>query len=424
VKIYALVAVALCWLTPAVASAHAPLVRRAVFSRDGTAAAISLPGFGIAMRSSADTDFFYICDALLDIPPSDAAPVLAFTEGGALLVGSPSGIKGVGPDGCPRSGFGGDLSHARVVALAVHARSPNVVYAVTQGASTELARSDDGGQTWVVRATWPEIDAVSALVLGDTDVDSVYVSQAAPGGRSAVRLSSDGGASFSVFAGDRDRALLDVEDPIGLSGSPRLWAVARSPASAGNRGFEVAYATAPAGPWTSALEVNFFGGFAIDQDGAVWVGDEGGSVYRSEANAATFTDVSPSTAVACLAHAQGFLWGCTPGTPEQPALVQWNDTEGSFDAVVALRDVTNVVRCDPTIQVDKMCAPAWKEWQRDVLMLAPVAPAPAAAGAAGAGEAGSSCSFTARKERGIANEWSCVVGAVVVLRRRRRGFRG
>ena len=231
----------------------------------------------------------------------------------------------------------------------------------------------------------------------------------------------DSGVSFSTFAGDVPRVLLAVQDPTVPTGPSRFWAVARSPATVGNRGYELLHADAPAGPWTSVLDVNFFGGFAIEPSGAIWMGDEGGGVYRSLDGAATFTNVSPSTAVACLVSAQAAVWGCTPGTPEQRALAQWNDAQGTFDDVVALRDVTHMVECDPALEIEKTCAAAWVEWQRDVLMLPPSTPAPAAAGASPATESDSSCSLAPRTgRRGPPNGATLIVLVALLLGARKR----
>jgi hypothetical protein len=385
-----------CSLLCTEALAHAPLARRAVFSVDGSAAAVSLPGFGIAIRSDATSDFAYLCDALLEIPPSDVPREMAFVEG-ALLVGSGAGLRSVTADGCPQSELDGTLASAPVVALAAHPRAPNVGYAVTQSTTnTTLARSPDGGRTWEMRATWPEVGPVTALVLGDTDTNAVYLSQVTPGSRSAVRVSTDGGVSFSSSASDTPRELLAVQSQSVPSASLRFWAVARSATSVGNRGFELHRADAPEGPWTTALQVNFFGGFAIEPGGAIWMGDEGGGVYQAVDGAASFTNVAPSTGVACLTYAQGTVWGCTSGTPKQPALVQWNGVARAFDGVVALGDITRLVECDAAVEVERKCSTAWAEWQRDVLMIAPPTPAPADAGAAPAPEADSSCSVAAR----------------------------
>jgi hypothetical protein len=391
-----------------------------VLSAEGSAAAISLPGFGILVRSDATSDFAYVCDALLDVYPSDVPREMAFVEGGALLVGSGSGLRSVTADGCPERDFGGALANAPVVALAVHPHSPNVVYALTQTTNTTLAQSSDGGRTWETRATWPEVGPVTALVLSDTDASSVYVSQLAPGSQSTVRVSTDGGASFSSFVSDLPRQLLAVQAPTMPSGPSRFWAVARSPASVGNRGFDLVHADAPGGPWTSALQVNFFGGFAIDPSGAIWMGDEGGGVYQSLDGAVTFTNVAPSTAVACLTFAQGTVWGCTPGTPKQPALVQWNDARSAFDDVVALGDVTRLAKCDPSLEVEKTCAVAWIEWQRDVLMIPPPTPAPADAGAPRALEPDSSCSLAARAGSRAPSSEAVFVGLAALLARLRR----
>jgi hypothetical protein len=253
-------------------------------------------------------------------------------------------------------------------------------------------------------------------VLGETDTSSVYVSQLAPGTRSTVLVSTDGGASFSSFDSDVPRELLAVQDATTPSGPVRFWAVARTPASIGNRGFDLVHADSPGGPWATALQVNFFGGFAIEPSGAIWMGDEGGGVYRSLDGAVTFTNVAPPTAVACLTYAQGTVWGCTPGTPEQRALVRWNDPRSAFDDVVALGEVTHMVECDPAMEVEKTCAAAWAEWKRDVLMIPPPAMAPADAGAAPAPEPDSSCSFTSKAgARGSPRSATFITLAALVL---------
>ena len=83
------------------------------------------------------------------------------------------------------------------------------------------------------------------------------------------------------------------------------------------RGVDILRAAQPEGPWLTALHVNFFGGFAVDADtGALWVGDEGGGVYHWVDGGDSFENVAPKAAVACLVHARGTLWACTPGTAQ------------------------------------------------------------------------------------------------------------
>jgi hypothetical protein len=95
--------------------------------------------------------------------------------------------------------------------------------------------------------------------------------------------------------------------------------------------------------------------------------------------------------------------------------VQWNDTAGSFDDVVALRDVTHMVECDPALEVEKTCAAAWIEWRRDVLMIPPPTPAPAAAGAAPGTESDSSCSLAALREPRKSSNGSALIALATLL---------
>ena len=248
-----------------------------------------------------------------------------------------------------------------------------------------LYRSRDGGVHWELRSSFANANAVTALVLDRADPDAVYVSHPSGGG-AAIERSLDGGATFTAFEQERAIVLLHVAG----GATPRLWAMARTGAV---RGIDILRAARPEGPWQDALRVNFFGGFAADAEtGALWVGDEGGGVYRSVDGGDTFENVAPKSAVACLAHANGALWACTPGTARQPALQVWRES-GSFEPVAAFTDVDRLIECADTAEVPLQCAAAWAEWRADVLGLASVAGSAgtrAEAGASGMGAAGSS----------------------------------
>ena len=104
--------------------------------------------------------------------------------------------------------------------------------------------------------------------------------------------------------------------------------------------------------------MRFFGGFARDPGGALWIGDEAGGVFRSTDGGGSFTNVSSATAVSCLHFGQGALWGCTPGIAEQTTLVTWSDERQAFDGVTRLADVTRMVDCGPELDVATKCAAA------------------------------------------------------------------
>jgi hypothetical protein len=142
----------------------------------------------------------------------------------------------------------------------------------------------------------------------------------------------------------------------------------------------------PAGPWLELLRVNFFGGFAVDPGGVIWVGDEGGSVFRSSDGGDSWQDVLPSEAVACLVHANGALWACTPNSAHKPAIGRLADADPrvDFEAVTAFADVDAVVDCAPELAVEQTCAAAWNEWRVDVQMSS--APTGAAGSGATAGD--------------------------------------
>jgi hypothetical protein len=341
------------------ARAHAPLARGLALAPEGGGIALRMPGFGLLLRGGEAEPFRYACDALLGLAPTDSAAPFAYRGDGALLIGTGQGVRIVGANGCPVA-EASDLPAAPVVALAVHTRDRLLVYAVIAGADAGFYRSRDGGVSWELRSPIAAGTTVSALQLDAADPEVVYLSQVDVSGP-AIARSADGGGSFAVTAQARELVLLAVE-----SGPPaRLWARARKDAV---RGADILRAESAAGPWQPVLSVNFFGGFSVEPDsGAIWVGDEGGGVYRSSDGSESFAAVLPKTAVACLSHANGALWACTPGTSTQRALASWSAAASDFEAVMAFADVDRLVECAPEVGVAQLCAAAWHEWQVDVL---------------------------------------------------------
>jgi hypothetical protein len=225
-------------------------------------------------------------------------------------------------------------------------------------------RSRDGGQHWELRSPLVSAQLVSALHISPDSPDVVYLSQGIPQSRSTLRVSSDGAATFANYEQDRALTLLHVEP-----GSPaRLWVVGRDAQSVANRGFAISRGDGPAGPWVSKLRVNYFGGFVLDERGTLTVGDESGGLFRSLDGGETFRNVSAKSAVSCLSRAGDATWACNIGTTVEPALTRLVDTAEAPTQVVAFADVTQLVSCAPELAVERRCAQAWLEWQRDVLM--------------------------------------------------------
>jgi hypothetical protein len=159
------------------------------------------------------------------------------------------------------------------------------------------------------------------------------------------------------------RTLLSVQ-----RGAPeRLWARARDAQSVGNRGFAILRADTPDGPWRALTRVAYFGGFVIDAEGVISVGDELGGVARSSDDGVSFKQLNAEVSVACLAQAGSGLWAGTIGVLREPALQTMAGAQ-PFAGVVALAEIEQLVSCSPELQVEHVCAGAWSEWQRDVLM--------------------------------------------------------
>lgn len=397
---------------PSPVQAHAPQARNVAVTSDGASLALALPGFGVVMRERTDKPFVYLCDALLEHAPSDAVPSLAFLADGSLLLGTSDGVRIVAPRGCPGPRAKGFLANAQIMGMAVHPSADtggDVAYAASAGDLPAFWRSVDGGQTWQQRSTLANAQLLNALRVSTDDANVVYLSSGTDA-ESTLLASTDGGATFADFAEAGGFTLLQAS-------KDRLWALARSDDNTTNRGFDVLRAEAPQGPWTAVLRVNYFGGFALDGQGVVWVGDESGGLHRSDDDGETFVDVAPERAVSCLAAVGDSLWACAPGTNVEPALVQQPASskpsdEASFAPVVALADVDQLVRCDADTDVPTRCAAAWVEWERDVRMESSTSQdGGAAQGAADAGAEFAADAETAGSGGDVANSGCSVAAA-------------
>lgn len=436
-KSAALVAALSCLAS--VAFAHAPLPRGLAVAPNGSGAiAVRMPGFGWLLRDPASFEgeavFGYACDALLGVSPAEERAPMAYRSDGTLLVGTAHGLRLLAQDGCPESEI--PLSGQSVTALAIHSTQVERAYAITEATDVPptVQRSDDGGQSWTMAAQLaPHL--VTALVLDEANPQMLYVSQKIANGSSSVAKSSDGGASFTTFEPGRELTLVHAQ-----AAPRRLWAMARVPNTPA--GVAILRAEQAEGPWDEVLIVNFFGGLAIDPNDAdvIWVGDEARGVFRSDDGGDSFEETQPSIASACLAYGAGALWSCTPGTPEHTALVRSSDALEAFEPIMAFADVTQLVDCAPSIDVAQVCAPAWIEWQRDVIGVTPSLPDAGSAeldastmgepdAAIEARDVGpprdpdSGCTVSA-PQRNASPAWLLLAGVAIALRGLRRRPRG
>lgn len=314
---------------------------------------------------------------------------MAYAKGGDLLVASAGGLRIVDSSGCPREGAG-PLHDAPVLALTATGGASDVVYAVAGGDAAGVWRSDDGGVRWRQQSTLPADLDVSGLQVHPEDPEQLYMSVLAPDGSSTVHASADGGVTFAEYPDALGLHLLRVRP----GPSARLWARSRDAQTVGNRGWAILRADAPGGPWTTQTRVGYFGGFEVTDQGTILVGDELGGVLRSEDDGESFAPWAVDVPVASLAFGDGQVWAVTPGVTATPIV---RVLEGDrFADVLTLTDVDRLVQC-PAHDVERVCAAAWVEWQRDVLGQTPVLDGGAGAGPSpwqdaapdAAGEAGS-----------------------------------
>ena len=287
------------------ARAHQPQALGVALTPDAASVALAMPGFGFVMRTAQEAPFVYLCNNLLGTGPTDTALPMVFLGDGSLLVGSTGGVRVVAPNGCPLAA-GNELGTTPVIQLAA---PPNAMtaYAVAAGSSPGLWRTTDGGQHWQAQAPLGDVTSVTSLVVSSEAPDTIYLSETTAQG-TVVRASTDAGVTLTAYPQGTALTLIDVQ-----SGG-RLWAKARDATTVGNRGWAILRADGPAGPWQTVTHVGYFGGFVIDAEGVISIGEQLGGVFRSADDGLTFQRLSPDVPVACLARAGDALWACTPDT--------------------------------------------------------------------------------------------------------------
>lgn len=341
------------------AHAHAPLIGRIAVSGDEQSIALALPGFGLVMREGDHSR--YLCNALLGAPAVAATQAIGYVADGALLVGTPFGLRILDRHGCD-AGIENALRNVWVGEVATDPGS-SISYALagndTPGHETGLWRSDDNGRSWTLVVALPSAPFVTGMVMSPNDPARVYASATSPAGNAIHRV--------------RDGVLdtMELALPVTLvalqAGSvDRLWATARDERTVGNRGIAILRSEVPIDDspivWTELLRVAYFGGLTIDPHGAILVGDELGGVYRSIDDGASFEHRIADVPVACVTSSGTADWLCGSDVLTQPALMRL-DGEVAVD-VVSIDQVDEQVQC---LDVDSVCRAAWMEWERDVL---------------------------------------------------------
>jgi RNA polymerase sigma-70 factor (ECF subfamily) len=365
---------ALIACTAGTAEAHAPLSRALALSPAGEGGmAVRLPGFGFVLRATDTEPFRYACDALLGLEPTETETPFVFGRDRSLLVGTAHGLRALDAQGCPKpasSTASSAFGDAPIVLLAAHPDDAGVIYAVTAGPAPALFVSEDGGESFTQRAELTAGATVTALVPATADVDAVYLTELDAEGRTSIVLATAAADTPTRVEQDAPRTLLHAR----AGPDATLWAMTRDAAT---RMVAIERAPGPEGPWQEALRVHFFGGFAVDTRGeqpVIWVGDEGGSVYRSDDGGDSFVDAYPSRASACLVQGSDALWSCTPGSTRQPALSALAQGAPDFEPVLTLNEVDALVTCAAEHDVEALCAQAWVEWRVDVRMEMTAAP--------------------------------------------------
>jgi MYXO-CTERM domain-containing protein len=346
---------ALLVLLPCSALAHAPVVRSAVQLSVGSTL-VTVPAFGLVLGST-DAGFSYLCDAALDSPPSELDYPVLERRDGTLLIGTSAGLRLRSAQGCPLpEEADGSLHDTPVSALA---RAPSGrIYATLAGVQPRLAQSDDDGLSWRTLVELPRGLGVTDLVpVGD----EVAVSLGGPGVAQLVRYRERDARTLVSASPDGLRVLAADAD------TPTVWALVRAEGGV-NRGFQLVQAHSLDGPFVPALYVDYFGGFARDPGGVLWVGDAGGHLFRSEDDGASFVDVAPGLGASCVAPGPNGLDACTLSSPTKPALSRYDSAADALTPRLALADVDGMVSC-PELDVAARCESAWLEWNRDARLL-------------------------------------------------------
>jgi hypothetical protein len=328
--------------------------------------------FGMLWSRDSGRTFHWACEQSMGFTGNWDPPMVFGT--GALVVGLPDGLV-YSPDGCDFA-RAESVPNTSMIDLAA-ARDGATIYGVEDIPVVEnrVFASTDGGRTWVVRGRGPANVSFDTVELAPSDAQRVYVTGLDGATRLPVFFRSGDGAATLV------PSALPAESMTGATGAYVSGVASNDPNTLYVRvdrdgGTHVVRSRDGGASWTVVFRAaGELRGFALADDGRLWVGGAADGLQRSDDAGERWTRVV-APAPTCLRHHGGALYLCVDWVREPYALGRLRDGSETIEPLLRFQDALGAFECGPTSTAQTECAPRWTQ-QRAIVTTRVVADASA-----------------------------------------------
>jgi hypothetical protein len=340
------------------ANGRFPFAQHVIVGPNATSNEIVLRAtFGLLWSRDGGRTFDWACEQSIGFSGNWDPPMVFGSN--RLVVGLPDGLVST-PDGCDFA-LNASVPNTSILDIAA-SRDTMTIYAVENipVVANRVFASVDGGATWSVRGLGPANVSFDTVELAPSDARRVYLSGLDGSTRAPVVFrSSDGAATMtpsvlpaeSLFnatgafvsgVGQTDPNLVYVR--VDRDGGTHLL---RS--RDGGQSWSIVF--------RAAGELR---GFALADDGRVWVGGAMDGLKRSDDAGETWTSVN-APAPFCLRHHDGALYICVDWVREPYALGRLRDGSATIEPLLRFQDARGAFSCAASSSAQTECAPRWPQ---------------------------------------------------------------
>ena len=363
-----------------------PRVVQMVWAPDGRHLVL-VTNRGLIFGDEQTKRFRLMCHDALDLRVDDI-PSVAYLGDSRLVTAGTAGVKVSADGGCSWQGLG-PYGDTQAPAMAQHPTAPDTLYFATFGSGQSALRlTRDGGKTFSELLPLTDTEFMHSMLVAPGNPQRIYTAGVAFDASTmthSVLRSPDGGATWERFtialdAMQEERASLVTVNPQNEN-ELVIKTTAYNPETTPER---LLLSRDGGATFTRIFLGTSIKDASYGPAGDFWVADQVG-LWRSTDGLATFSRHGSGRWMSCVDHHGGRLWGCGQfdGSPAKDGIGVASKAEDPFFPWMDFRDVYEQIGCDANAPSIAACATTWSHWQFEVLGGVDAGPPPDDAGFAG-----------------------------------------
>lgn len=345
---------------PATASANGrfPFAQHVIVGPNADSAQIVLRAtFGLLWSRDGGRTFDWACEQSIGFTGNWDPPVVFGAN--RLVVGLPDGLVST-PDGCdfPRIA---SVPSTSMLDLA-SSRDGMTIYGVENipVVANRVFASIDGGETWTVRGRGPADVSFDTVELAPSNAQRVYLSGLDGTTRAPLVFRSNDGAATMTPSPLPAESLMNATGAFvsGVAQNDPDLVYVRVDRDGGTH-----LLRSRDGGQTWAVVYRAAGelrGFALADDGRLWVGGAMDGLKRSDDAGDHWTTVD-APAPFCLRHHASALYICVDWVREPYALGRMRDGAQTIEPLLRFQDARGAFACAASSSAQTECAPRWPQ---------------------------------------------------------------